>query len=210
VRRLALGIVLVAAIAAPAGAQPGSGWVRHSGPGFSVQLPASWLDASKDRARLLEKTRELASDDPELAAIMDNLLAAGNSNVAVKMIAFDVAPSSLRTGFATNLNVVRERTTLSLARWNEEALKTLTAMSFVVQPVWSQRIHLPAGKAFRYRYKARFKVGEVGGKQLQTSITQYALAESGSAYVLTYTTLPRLAGGYRATFDRSAKSFRFH
>ena len=79
-------------------------------------------------------------------------------------------------------------------------------MSFVVEPIWWQNVKLPAGKAVRFTYRARFNVG---GKRLDTSITQYALMDNGAAVVLTYTTVPKLAKGYRATFERSAKSFRF-
>ncbi|HEU0304720.1 MAG TPA: hypothetical protein VFR32_09070 [Gaiellaceae bacterium] len=204
-RRLLLAIAIVAALAAPAGAQPGAGWERHRGDGFSLALPSSWADASKDRARLLREVRRLTGDDPKLAAIMDGLVAAGSGNLAVKMIAFDLSRSSLRTGFATNLNVVRERTSLPLSLWRQEALKTLNRMDFVVEPIWWRNVKLPAGKAVRLTYRARFNLG---GKRLDTSLTQYALVKDGAAFVFTYTTLPRLAAGYRATFDRSARSLR--
>ena len=196
-------LATLAAVAAPAGAQPD--WERHQGGGFSLELPASWAD-QKDRARLLREVRRLSGDDPTLAALMDNLLAAGNANVAVKMIAFDLAPSSLRNGFATNLNVVSERTALPLAAWRREALKQLAQVDFVAQPIWWRMVTLPAGKAVRLNYKARFKVG---GKRLDTAIMQYALVKNGAAVILTYTTLPKLEKGYRATFERSARSLRF-
>ena len=204
-RKLLVIVAALAVLAMPAGAQPASSWERHQGDGFSVDLPSSWAD-ERDRARLIREIRNIAADDPELAGIIDNLLAAGSRNVAVKLIAFDLAQSSLKTGFATNLNVVRERTSLPLAAWRQEALKALNAMSFVVEPIWWRNVKLPAGKAVRLNYRARFNLG---GKRLDTSITQYALVDDGAAVVLTYTTLPKLAKGYRATFERSAKSFRF-
>ncbi len=204
-RTFLLTVAALAVLAVPAGAQSGSSWVRHQGDGFSVDLPSSWAD-EKDRVRLVKEVRRLAGDDPKLAALIDNLLAAGNTNVAVKMIAFDLAKSSLQTGFATNLNIVRERTSLPLPVWRQHALKQLNAMSFVVQPIWWRNVKLPAGKAVRLDYRARFSID---GKRLDASITQYALMGTGGANVLTYTTLPRLAKGYRATFERSAKSFRF-
>lgn len=196
---------LLAAVAVPAVAQSGSSWERHRGDGFSVALPASWAD-ERDRGRLMREVRRLAGDDPALAAMIDGLLAAGNGNVAVKMIAFDLAPSSLRSGFATNLNVVAERTGLPLAQWRAQALKALLEVDFVVQPVWWRAVTLPAGKAVRLTYRARFTVR---GTRLDTAITQYALVQKGTAVVLTYTTLPKLAKSYRPTFERSAKSFRF-
>ena len=145
VRRLCLAIAVAAAVALPAGAQSGSGWVRHQGKGFSLELPASWADESKDRIRLIREVRRLAGDDPQIAALMDNLLAVRESNFAVKMIAFDLAPSSVRTGFATNLNVVAERTALPLAAWRRESLKQLMNVDFVVQPIWWRNVKLPAG-----------------------------------------------------------------
>ena len=118
VRRIFMVIAVAAAVALPVGAQAGSSWVRHQGEGFSLELPASWADESKDRARLIREVRRLATDEPQAAALMDSLLSAGNTNVAVKMIAFDLAPSSLGSGFATNLNVVAERTR---CRWRRGA-----------------------------------------------------------------------------------------
>jgi hypothetical protein len=124
----------------------------------------------------------------------------------VKLIAFDLAPSSLSTGFATNLNVMTERTALPLAAWRKEALKQLAQVDFVVQPIWWRMVTLPAGKAVRLTYRARFNLG---GKRLDTALTQYALVKNGAAFILTYSTLPKLAKGYRATFDRSARSLKF-
>jgi hypothetical protein len=85
-------------------------------------------------------------------------------------------------------------------------LKQLAQVDFVVQPIWWRMVKLPAGKALRLTYRARFNVG---GKRLVTAMTQYALVNRGAAIILTYTTLPKLAKGYRATFDRSARSLRF-
>lgn len=204
-RTLFLTVATLALLAMPAGAQPDATWVRHQGEGFSLQLPKSWADESRDRGRLVREVRRLAGDDPELATMMDDMLYGAGSNLAVKMIAFDLAPSSLRTGFATNLNVVTERTTLPLAAWRQEALRMLNTMDFVVQPIWWRMVKLPSGKAVRLTYKTRFTVR---GKRIVTALTQYALMGNGAAYVFTYTTLPRLAAKYRATFERSARSLR--
>ena len=95
---------------------------------------------------------------------------------------------------------------MPLAAWRQEALKQLMKVDFIVQPIWWRMVTLPAGKAVRLTYKARFNVG---GKRLETAITQYALVKNGAAIILTYTTLPKLAKAYRATFDRSARTLRF-
>jgi len=205
-RMLVAALTVAATVAvAPVAAQTSTTWKRYEAQGLSLQLPPSWVDASKDRAKLLAEVRRLYADDADLAAIMDGMLAAGRGNAAVKMIAFDLAPASLRTGFATNLNVIRERTALPLAAWRKATLKALAAMSFVVQPIWSETIKLGGGKAVRLRYHGRFTLR---GKTLETAFTQYAIVRDGSAYVLTYTTLPKLTARYRADFERSARSFR--
>jgi hypothetical protein len=204
-RTLLAGLALTVALAAaPASAQSDTTWKRHSGPGFSVSLPTTWFDASKDRARLLAEVRKLYADDAKLARMIDGLMASSGVS-GVKMIAFDLDPSSLRSGFATNLNVVREGTNVPLGAWKDGALRSLTAMTFVKQPIWSQYVRLAAGKAIRFRYNAQFTVN---GKPLVVSITQYGIVKPGSALVLTYTTLPKLAGAYRTQFGQSAKTLR--
>ena len=85
-------------------------------------------------------------------------------------------------------------------------MKQLAKVNFVVQPIWWRMVKLPAGKAVRLQYRARFNVG---GKRLVTVMTQYALVDRGAAVILTYTTLPKLAKAYRARFERSARSLRF-
>lgn len=202
-------ILVLAALAAlalpPAAATGSSAWETHRKPGFSIALPSSWADATSERRRILSEARKLGTDEPDLVRIVDGLLAANAANSAVKMLAFDLAPASLRTGFATNVNVIREQTTLTFAEWKLRSLQALTSLSFVQQPIWSRTVKLPAGKALRIAYRARFTVG---GKTLGASITQYGIVKPGHAHILTYTTVPVLARGYRATFERSARSFR--
>lgn len=205
-RRILLVVAVVSvAAAAPVAASVDATWKRHRAPGVSVALPPTWVDAGNERAKLLAEARRLTRDDPELASILNGLLAAGTRDLAVRLIAFDLAGASLRSGFATNLNVVREPTNLSLAAWSRAALRSLTSLSFVRQPIWSRTVRLPAGRAIRISYRARFTVA---GAKLEVVILQYGLVRSGAAYVFTYTTLPKLSAGYRAVFERSAKSIR--
>lgn len=203
-RRLVL-LAAVLATVVPLAAPGATGWKQHRGPGFVVSLPSSWADASADRARILAESRKLVASDPELSRIIDGLLAAGAANSALELFAFDLARSSLRSGFATNLNVLRESTEKPFAQWRSDSLKALASMSFVRKPIWSETVKLPAGKAVRIRYRARFKLGS---GPLVVSITQYGIVKPGYAYVLTFTTLPTLEPGYRSTFERSARSFR--
>jgi hypothetical protein len=205
VRRFLVATALAAALVAPAGASLQAPWTRHRAPGLSIELPAGWANASTDRARILAEVRKLAAKDPELAALMKELLGSGRGSLAVRMIAFDLSASSVASGFFTNLNILREPTDLSPAEWRKAALKSLAAAPFVRQPVWWRAVRLPAGKAARFTYRARF---DTGTRRLDTAITQYGIVKGGAAHVLTFTTLPRLATSYRSVFERSARSLR--
>ena len=170
-----------------------------------MSLPASWADAGAQRARILAETRKLVAKDPELVRMIDGLLAAGAASTAVKLFAVDLSPSSLGHGFATNLNVIRQDTTASFPEWRRQSLRALAAMSFVRKPIWSETVKLPVGKAVRITYRAHFTAG---ARKIDAFITQYGVVKPGYAFVLTYTTLPALEPAYRASFRRSAQSFR--
>jgi hypothetical protein len=71
-------------------------------------------------------------------------------------------------------------------------------------PLHSSYVTLPAGKAVALRYHARY-----GAAMPEVAQTQFLLLRDGKATVLTFTTLSKLEGAYRALFARSAQSFRF-
>jgi hypothetical protein len=206
-RILLLAAAVSIAAAVPVAASADAPWKRHRAAGFSIALPSTWADAGKQRGAILAEAKRLSRSEPELAALLNRLLAAGSRDLAVKMIAFDLAGSSLRSGFATNLNVVREETDLTLAAWSAAALRSLTSLSFIRKPVWSRKMRLPAGRAIRISYKARYRLGSAG--TLDVSILQFGLVRNGAAYIFTYTTLPKLSARYRPVFERSARSLRW-
>jgi hypothetical protein len=65
-------------------------------------------------------------------------------------------------------------------------------------------VRLPAGRALRLEYDARYDRTVPVLAQ-----TQFVLLRRGRETVLTYTTLPAARPFYRANFERSARSFRF-
>jgi hypothetical protein len=68
-------------------------------------------------------------------------------------------------------------------------------------------VDLPAGKALRIEYRARFLLN---GRRKAVATTQYALLLDSKSYVLTYTTLPALRRDYAHLFEQSAESFQLN
>jgi hypothetical protein len=71
----------------------------------------------------------------------------------------------------------------------------------------SSEVDLPAGKALRIEYRARFLLN---GRKRAIATTQYALLLDKTSYVLTYTTLPALRSDYADWFKLSAESFQLN
>jgi hypothetical protein len=79
------------------------------------------------------------------------------------------------------------------------------AKAIAVSKLDSSEVDLPAGKALRIEYRARFVIN---GRKKAISTTQYALLLDKTSYVLTYTTLPALRTDYADLFKLSAQSFQ--
>jgi hypothetical protein len=166
---------------------------------MSFAVPSSWLVV--DRRLPADVVDRLARENPKLAPFVSALRSPSSP---MKFIALD---PSLTGGFATNANVVAA----SVPSW-------MTFPAYRSGLVLEIRHVLPAGRiaqraatihgqrAVRLRYHLRVKVG---GKSLTVQTLQYAFLRKGRSVVVTYTTLPKLAGRYAGTFASSAATIRF-
>ena len=188
---------MVALVVAPlAGAA--TTWKTHRvrSSGFSVAAPAAWIDVTRLTPEVLAKE----SSVPSLRAYAE---AARNSK-AIKLIVVDVGPKTVANHFASGLNVTQVPTIGDLRLQRDVTVAQLKSAGVVVGTVQSSYVKLPAGKAVRLSYRARFTVGSP-----VVATLQFVFLHSGKATVITYTTLPKLQAHYGATFARSARSFRF-
>lgn len=192
-----LGLLLVGLLPAAAGAAPAGGWhLLRSPAGFVVSAPGTWVDFTRATPDLIAR----AKAEPKLQAYLEM----AKRTKAIKLLAVDVTPARLATGFATNVNVVQVPT-VGDARLQADATATqLRSLGILVGKVQTQSTSLPAGPSFELRYHARFTSG---GPVVST--TQYFLVHAGKGVVLTYTTVPTFEKFYRTIFERSARSFRF-
>jgi hypothetical protein len=196
--RLLLSLVLVLAVlASPAGAAE---LKRHSvGDGMSLTVPDSWVAMNARQLVSNAALDQLARENPKLAPFVRQFVQSGSP---VKFIAVD---PSLRGGFASNVNVV----SLPLPG-NIPIEQYRAALVGQVRAVGGARIaasvvRIGGQPAVRLSYRLRLTVGQ----PVTVQTLQYAFVRSRKGIVVTYSTLPRLAGSYARTFQASAASIRF-
>lgn len=188
--------VAVASIAGSAlAADP---YKRHvvRGQGMSLAVPASWkaIDATLSASTL----REFERQNPKLAPYIRQL---SGPNSPAKFLAFD---PTLRSGFATNVNVVAVPIpNVTFAQYRAALVGEIRSLAD--SPVDNRVVTVGGVRALRLGYRLRITVG--GTVTVQT--LQYAFQRPGRSVVVTYTTLPSLKARYAPTFARSAASIRF-
>jgi hypothetical protein len=165
---------------------------------FSIGVPETWHATTSTRMQKASFKR-FADQNPAFAAYARVL---GKKNSPFKLFAYDPV---VRKRFATNLNVVVTPVRLSVTPEKYERSVLAEAKQIAVSKLDSSEVALPAGKAVRIEYRARFVIN---GRKKAISTTQYALLLDKTSYVLTYTTLPALRAEYADLFKLSAESFQ--
>lgn len=173
-------------------------WKTHhvKAAGFSVAAPATWIDVTRLTPQVLAKENEV----PGLRAYVE----AARRSKLIKLIVVDVGRTTVANHFASGMNVTQVARTGDLRLQRDATLAQLKAAGVLVGAVQSRYVTLPAGKALRLSYRARFAAGSPVVASLQ-----FVFVRAGKGTVLTYTTLPKLQSHYAATFSRSARSLRF-
>lgn len=171
---------------------------RHAvrGQGVSLAIPAAWraIDASLPESTL----RDLERRNPKLAPYIRQL---SGPNSAAKFLAFD---PTLRSGFATNVNVVAVAIpSVSFAQYRTALVAEIRSIAGSTPK--SSVVTIGGQQALRLDYRLRLTVST----PITVQTLQYAFHRPGRSVVVTYTTLPALKSRYAVTFARSAASIRF-
>lgn len=184
-------VPVAAATAAAAG-----GWSSHrSTAGFSVSTPSTWIDATRLTPKVLAKLKQI----PALKAYATSV-----RPTVVKLVLADAGPLTVKTGFATNLNVLQAPTSGDLRLMHDATLVQLKSSGLVIGAIRVRYVQLPAGKAVEFRYQARFNASTP-----QVALTQFGFVHNGAETILTYTTLPRWQAQEAPVFLQSVRTFRF-
>ena len=95
----------------PAIAAPASGWTPHRVPdaGFSVGLPASWLDIGHRTRAVDAKLAKLEAAHPAALVYLSGLKLTAN----VRFVAVETQGASLARGYPTNVDVYVQSTSLT-------------------------------------------------------------------------------------------------
>jgi hypothetical protein len=188
-------------------ARDDGGWPVYEvkGDGFSISLPPSWRQIEMDPATFDAKFQEVAKGDANLAAMRDQL----KTQMAQGAKFFGVDPAGARTGFATNVNVLRLPMPpgSTLDKVVAENLRQAEAEPFIKKPMTHERVQSAGDERERIRYHATLK--GPGGQEQRLAITQFVLVRGDAYYVVTGTATADQESKFAADLDKIGRSFRF-
>jgi hypothetical protein len=195
---LAVALLLLASGAASASLVSATGWktFRATNGKFTISAPSSWVDFTRSTPAALKA----AEADPSLRPYLEVV----KKQKAMKLVLVDLHGPTLKSRFATNLNVIQIATPGTLEQLRKLELEKLKSVNVVVGAIDASYVKLPAGQALRVAYHARFSTSTP-----TVAITQFIFVRGGVETVITYSTLPSAEGTYRPTFEQSARKFRF-
>jgi hypothetical protein len=172
--------------------------------GFALSLPPDWRQFDMNPATFEAKLKETLTRNPQLESLLGSLRQQVASGV--KFFGFDEA--SMKTGFTTNVNVLRlpvpPGRTLDMEVM--AAVKQMESLPTVAKPIFHERLKMTTGDCERLRYQMTMKLPS--GKDVSLAITQYVLIKDNDSYAVTLTTTSDQEAKYTPTFEKIGQSFR--
>ena len=183
-----------------------NGWPRYEikKEGFALSLPPDWRQFDMNAESFDSMMNEVLAKNPEFQSMLSGLrqqIAAG-----VKFFGFD--PSEARSGFATNVNVLRMPMPTGVNRDAivSESVRQLEGLPNVVKPIHRGQVSVSGASYDTLRYRMRMR-GPTGRNDV-LAMTQYLAVGDDSYYVLTLTTLADREAKHTSTFEQVGRSFR--
>ena len=199
-RRIVCAFAVLAVATALVGSAAGAtGLERYSvpGEGISLGVPVSWVVVdSRLSAGAVDR---LLRENPKFAPFLQSL---PSSTGPTRFIALD---PKVHNGFATNINVVVDPLASSTTFSAYRRALGREIRHIAVGAVERKVVTIHGARAVRVLYRFRLRLG---GKAVTVQTLQYAFLRVGRSVVVTYTTLPALAGRYARTFASSAAKIR--
>lgn len=158
-------------------------WLTYKVPeeGFSLKLPRKWGQRDLDKQQIKQGVKFVAMDE-----------------------------STINTGFATNVNVMREQNPMKATDLDVVVAFTWKEMSNypIKGEVVHKRLNLAAGDCERYHFQMTVNIPQTG-KSALGSFTSFNFVKGTYSYVVTLTTLPENEEYYAPIFERIGQSFQW-
>ncbi|MCB0186223.1 MAG: hypothetical protein KDE31_18265, partial [Caldilineaceae bacterium] len=168
--------------------------------GFSIVLPATWLPLAETYGVIAASIDALREANPALATMLEEQLST-IGNLPISLVAFDLAPETLRTGFATYVSVIKQPIPAGfpleyVVQFSADQFEQVLGLSASAE---STKITLPAGETIMLDYTMAN----------QAITRQYDLMNDQALYVVTLTAAATLADASSLQFNEIMQSFRF-
>lgn len=168
--------------------------------GYSITLPATWLPLAESSSVINASISALKSENPAMATLLEDQLSLLD-DIPISLIAFDLAPETLSSGFATNLNVMKQPVPAGfsldyLVQFSAEQLEQVLGLSDAAE---STHVVLPAGETIILDYQL----------SNQAIARQYYLMHNQALYIATFSASASLADSSITLFNELMQSFTF-
>lgn len=175
--------------------------------GFSLSLPPQWrhLDLSTDD---FDEMFSVASDAiPELGALFSSEYIKNLAAEGIKLIALDISPDSLGSGFPTSVNVLVVDLPMDIA-FDDLVELTVVQLKYMFgeDSGLTQETRLLGGiEAEKIEYQA--ETNDIFGQPHNVTYQQYLMLDGRTQYVLTFGSVEDLIGQNKEIFSEISQSF---
>lgn len=168
---------------------------------FTITLPAGWLPLADSSKVIQSSIDAIEGKNPEMAALLTEQLSL-IEEIPIALIAFDLSPETLNSGFATNVNIMRQPVpagfSLSyLVQFSADQLETVLGLSDAAEQT---QVVLPAGETVILDYQLNN----------QAIARQYYLLHDQNLYIATFSASASLAASSTILFNEIMQSFNFN
>jgi hypothetical protein len=178
--------------------------------GFAIELPPGWITFDLSQSDLQSAFDQMSQANPAMANALSGQIASLAAQ-GIKLYAVESSANYASTGFATNLNVIKEPVPndMTLDALSQQSLDEIKKELNLTQDIkfFKNKLDINSGEAERVQYSVSMNMPT--GKSVLASFSQYLSIYGGNAYILTYTTTDAQFDQYSPLFDQSAKSLTF-
>lgn len=188
-----------------------SGWTQYevAEDGFAIALPPHWqqIEVNPDvfGEAIATVNEQLGMESQQFSdEMLSNLAAQG-----IKLYGLDIAPEAIEIGLPSSINVLKLDLGVAypLDTFVELGLTQARALALPGTPVTDQRLMLANGlEAAEINYT--MQLPGITGDLVDVALTQYAVMEGTSAYLVTLGAPLALADSYESTFTEIGSSFQ--